>query len=150
MLIAERIARVTSDEFVANAAIVDQAVAIVIDAVADFGRRDAFFGLGLGFIVANAVFVDLTIAIVVDAIADFFARDALGFADVVFVDQAVAIVVDAVADFFTRDAADVSFVDLTVAVVIDAVADFDLSRARFDERPTDSERRIVLRIGPAA
>ena len=118
MLIAERIARVTSDEFVANAAIVDQAVAIVIDAVADFGRRDAFFG----FIVANAAFVD----------------------------HAVAIVVDAVADFFTRDAADVSFVDLTVAVVIDAVADFDLSRARFDERPTDSERRIVLRIGPAA
>ena len=122
MLIAERIARVTSDEFVANAAIVDHAVAIVIDAVADFGRRDAFVGLGLGFIVANAVFVDF----------------------------AIAIVVDAVADFFTRDAADVSFVDLSVAVVIDAVADFDLSRARFDERPTDSERRIVLRIGPAA
>src|SRR5690606_8962553 len=145
---------------------VDDAVTVVVAAVADFGggtgsgaraphAGDAGLGAGgavaeVGAAGAHEPLVDEPVAVVVRAVARLGqARRA----DVAFVDRAVAVVVDAVADVGRWRAAGPAgvaqaFVDLAVAVVVDAIADrlarIDAELRRRDAAPDVAVEREAL------
>jgi hypothetical protein len=104
--------------------IVDGAIAVIVDVVADLDRHRTALATG----VQDAI-VDHAIAIVVLTVADFLGHGATGIARVLdaFVDAAVAVVVHGIADF-GRDSAtcaagiEYAVIDLPVAVVVDAIA----------------------------
>ena len=141
---AEAHADLVADERTSRgaAAFIDDAIAVVVDAVADLGVR----GTGRACEVdAVAVFVDPVaadlrpgdagracevdaVAVFVDPVAaDLRARNARRGADATLVDVEVTVVVATVADFRRRGAgreANAAVVDHAIAIVVAAVADF--------------------------